>query len=64
MTKLTRKMEEDTARLLAAEQLTKEQEHIRRKAGAQLESYENLLKGGDYIDSRKDLQTSRIPAVL
>lgn len=53
MTKLTRKMEEDTARLLAAEQLTKEQEHIRRKAGAQLESYENLLKGGDYIDSRK-----------
>lgn len=53
MGEIVRKMEEETARLLSAEQLTKEQEHIRRKASAQLEAYENLLKAESFIDNEE-----------
>lgn len=51
MAETARKVEEETARLLSAEQLTKEQEHIRRKVAAQLEAYENMLKAGTYMDN-------------
>lgn len=53
MAETVRNMEEETARLLLAEQLTKEQEHIRRKASAQLEAYENQLKAETFTDNQQ-----------
>lgn len=56
MSELAEKAAEEMEHLLQAEQLTKEAEHIRKRAIRELESYALLLKSGDFIEESSEVQ--------
>lgn len=53
MSALSQNFEAETAALLKSEQLTKEQEYIRRRSQQELEAYAKILKSKNYLGSEE-----------